>query len=428
MVHLEESSVGRIAAILENAMTRTTGIWLLCLAHCLLACGGGDREGRDDRGDDGGEQDGGGAGAGFDPGPVAADLAALLCEASSQCECAMEATDASACIDAVAPELARRVGQGDALGLRYHEECLSFATAHSVALSCRRFGETRADGDDMLAAVEWEARRCKPLAGDGGRGDACSTLRSFAFLALGDTCAQGLTCADSRCVELLEATGDTCARDDAGVGLSICPPGTRCADPDADGVVTCERRPSAGEPCDPYAFGCEGELRCDPDRLVCTELPGPGQACLEGECAAGNVCVKEMCQVLPGDGEPCWGLACAAGLRCANEDGINICRPLVGEGEPCSYPEDCSEGLTCSEFVADGVCVNLPGEGEGCFGGSYCASGLECAFDNTCVRPPPMSCLLPFCVHRSDGLCDEPEGSSLCPEGTDPEDCRAGQP
>jgi hypothetical protein len=39
-----------------------------------------------------------------------------------------------------------------------------------------------------------------------------------------------------------------------------------------------------------------------------------------------------------------------------------------------------------------------------------------------------MTCLLPFCVYRSDGLCDEPEGSKLCPEGTDPEDCRAGQP
>ncbi len=397
--------------------SRTTSIGLLCLAHCLLACSGGDRG---NGGDGAADQDAGGAGVGFDPGLVTADLAALLCEASSPCECTMDAGDASTCVEAVTPVVARRVTEGQALGLRYHEDCLTFATAYSVALSCRRFGE--AHGDDVLAQIEWEARRCKPLAGDGDRGDPCSTMGSFSFLALGDTCAQGLTCADSRCVELLEASGDSCARDDAGVGLSICPPGNRCSDPDADGVVTCERPPTAGEPCDPLGSACEGELECDPKQLLCTPLPGSGQACLQGECASGAVCVKEMCQPLPGDSEPCWQNACAAGLRC--DFNTNTCAPLVEEGEPCIYPEDCAEGLTCSEFVADGVCVVLPGEGEGCFNGSYCASGLECAFDNTCVRPPPMTCLLPFCIHRSDGLCDEPEGTSLCPEGTDPEDCR----
>jgi hypothetical protein len=398
-------------------MSRTTWISLLCLAHCLLACGGGDRG--DGGADDGGDQ--GGGGAVFDPGLVTADLAALVCEASSPCDCTMDPTDASTCVDAVTPALAGRLAEGEALALRYHEDCLTLVTAYAVALSCRRFGE--ALDDDVLADVEWAARRCKPLAGEGERGETCSSMKGFGFLTLGDTCAEGLTCADSRCVELLEASGDACARDDAGFGLSICPPGNRCSDPDADGLVTCERTPTAGETCDPFgAPPCEGELKCDPTQLVCSELPGPGQACLDSQCASGAVCVKEMCQPLPGDSEPCWQNACAAPLRC--DFNTNTCAPLAAEGDPCLYPEDCAEGLTCSEFVADGVCVVLPAEGEGCFGGSYCASGLECAFDNTCVRPQPITCVLPFCLHRSDGLCDEPEGTNLCQEGTDPEDCR----
>jgi hypothetical protein len=93
----------------------------------------------------------------------------------------------------------------------------------------------------------------------------------------------------------------------------------------------------------------------------------------------------------------------------------------VGESEPCFYPDDCAEGLTCSQFT--GICVTLPGEGEVCLDGFNCASALECDFDNTCVRPPPITCQLPFCIYQFDGLCDEPEGTGLCQEGTDPEDC-----
>jgi hypothetical protein len=400
-------------------IVRMTSIGLLCLAlaQSSLACGGGDAGGRDPGDQDAGDQD---AGGGFDAEQVAADLASVLCEASSSCECAMGPAAPATCVAAVAPVLADRLGDHQAPGLRYDEECLAFATAYSVALSCRRHGE--AEPDDALAQVEWNVRRCKPLFGDGNLGDPCSSAGSFGFLGLGDTCAPGLACENSQCVELVEAGGEPCAAYDNGPGRFVCPPGTRCSDPDDDGAVTCEPPPAAGEPCDPFAYECQEDLICHPTELLCTERPEPGQACLEGQCAAGNVCANEMCQPAPGEDEPCWQNGCAAGLHC--DANTNTCARPVEEGEPCVYPEDCGEGMTCSEFVADGVCVRLPGEGEGCFGGYYCASGLECAFDNRCVTPPPIACLLPFCTYRSDGLCDEPEGSNLCPEGTDPEDCR----
>jgi hypothetical protein len=398
-------------------IARTTSIGLLCLAQCLLACGGGEAGDQDADGGDPADQD---AGAEFDVDEVAGVLITLLCEASSSCECATDPPDVASCVDAVAPALADRLAGGQAPGLSNHEECLSFATAYSAALSCRRFGEDEAD--DGLVNAEWKARRCKLLSGDGQRGDSCSSAGSFGFLDLGDSCGQGLACLDYQCVDLVDAPGEPCAADDGSPGGFVCPPGTQCRYTAGDGAVTCEPPPAAGEPCEQFGLGCVGDLVCHPKDLVCTALPGLGQACLEGQCAAGNVCANDRCQALPGEDEPCWQNGCAAGLHC--DGNTNTCAPPVPEGEPCIYPEDCGEGMTCSEFVADGVCIRLPGEGQGCFGGYYCASGLECAFDNTCVVPPPMTCLIPFCIYRSDGLCDEPEGSSLCSEGTDPEDCR----
>jgi hypothetical protein len=382
----------------DRMILRTTSIGVLFLAQVLLACGDGDDG--DDTGDEGG--------ATIDRDLVTADVAELLCEASSSCECTTRPAEVSDCVDAVAPAIAGGVSQGETLGLRYHEDCLALATAYSDALSCGNTGET--EGDDAVSQVRWEALGCKLLTGDGTLGDPCLSMGSVGFIRLGDTCAQGLHCADPFCVELLEP-GDLCA-------VGFCPPGTTCSDPDADGVTTCEPPSAAGERCNPHASTCPSELQCDPMELVCAEPPGAGQPCPQGRCTSGSLCVNEMCEELPGDGDPCGSFGCATGLRC--DFNTNTCVPPLGAGETCSFPEDCAEGLTCDQFVA--MCVALPEEGEACISG-LCADDLLCDFDSTCVRPPPVTCQLPFCIYRFDGLCDEPEGTGLCEEGTDPEDC-----
>lgn len=384
---------------------RTTSIAVLFLAQCLLACGDGD--GTEEESEDGVEEEDGGVA--IEAALATADLAALVCEASASCECRAGPAEASSCVDAIAPAIAGGVTEGQTLGLLYHPECLTFATAYAEALGCRRVEE--AAGDDELFQLQWEAQLCKPLAGDGALADPCFSMGEVGFLRLGDTCAQGLTCVNSLCVQLLQDTGALCAH-------GFCPPGHECSDPDADGIRTCEPFPGAGDSCNPHTSACPADLLCDPVLRVCADPPGPGQACPQGRCTADSICVNAVCEPFAGDGAPCGAVGCASGLRC--DFNTNTCAPRLGASEPCFFSDDCAEGLTCDQLAA--VCVALPGEGQECSVG-LCASGLQCNFDNTCEAPPAVTCQLPFCLYRFDDLCDEPEGTGYCQEGTDPEDC-----
>jgi hypothetical protein len=96
------------------------------------------------------------------------------------------------------------------------------------------------------------------------------------------------------------------------------------------------------------------------------------------------------------------------------------CAPPLAEGEPCILFNDCAAGLTCHPETF--LCAALPGEGEPCLAG-LCLADLQCTAEQTCIAPPPVACELPFCLYRRDSLCDEPEGTGLCADGTDPEDC-----
>ncbi len=375
---------------------RAISIGIFLLAQPLLACGDGEEDGE---GDDGG--------AVIEPDQLTADLAALLCEAAGACDCEA-GPETSDCVGALSPAVAGRVATGESLGLRYHAECLEPTRAYVDALACRIAEDV--EGDVALAQLRWDTLRCKLFAGGDQLGDPCDGAGNVDFMSLGDSCAQGLFCAE-QCYELVEAAGESCA-------FGACPPGKDCSDPDADGVLTCETPPAAGERCNPHGSDCEGTLVCDPMRLMCTEPPGPGEQCPQGQCTSGSLCVNGACELLPGDGDPCGSFGCAAGLRC--DFNTNTCAPPVGAGEPCFYLEDCAEGLLCNTSV----CAPLPGEGDDCPIG-LCAADLECGFDGTCAATPPVTCELPFCIYRFDGLCDEPGGTGLCHEGTDPEDCEA---
>jgi hypothetical protein len=389
---------------------RTISIWMSLLGPCLFACGGDDDDGTatDDESDDGAQ-----AGADIDPAVVTADVATVLCEASAPCECATGPSEAAACVDAISPTIAGSVAAGDAAGLRFYEECMAAATAYADAFSCRT--ESEVAGDAELADLQWEAQRCKLLAGTDELGDPCFNVGEVNFLSLGDTCAQGLRCAEV-CIKLIEEVGQPCA-------FGTCAPGTQCLDPDADGIATCQPRPGEGEPCNPHSFDCDGVLVCDPMALVCGAPPGPGETCREGRCEAGSICVNTVCEPLGGEGEPCGGFGCGDGLRC--DLSTATCVPRAAEGEGCFLVEDCVSGLACDPVTA--TCVAPPGEGEPCASG-VCAADLECSFDGNCVVPPPVTCQLPYCLYEFDGLCDEPEGTGLCIEGSDVVDCQVVVP
>ena len=176
---------------------------------------------------------------------------------------------------------------------------------------------------------------------------------------------------------------------------------------------TCEvpRRRRSSNP----TASTERVLVCDPMELVCTEPPGPGEQCPQGQCTSDSLCVDGVCALLPGNGEPCGSFGCAAGLRC--DYTTNTCAPPVGEGEPCFYLEDCAEGLLCNPDTL--VCTPLPGKGDDCPLGW--AQPIRCGSKAPAPRPRRSHgpTLLHLPLRRP---CDEPAEPAL-PRGHRPEDC-----
>jgi hypothetical protein len=318
---------------------------------------------------------------------VAADVAELVCDAYQSCDCESGLAEASGCVDAVSPALAQGISAGVVLGLRYYAECLDSASAYVSELACRKDNEIA--GDEQLAQLLYDAQRCKLLAGNADVGDPCTWAGDVGFLNLGDTCRAGLICADV-CIEPPKAIGDLC------VDFSVCPPQSACLDPNADGVRTCELPAGAGAKCNPHDFSgaCDIDLTCDPMALECAAAPGAGDACPNGLCDSNSFC-----------------------------DGM-LCQPYPGLGESCAMFGVCEVGATCDFDTM--TCIVLPGSGAMCMFGQ-CATGFVCGPQDTCIDTPAVACQLPasvgFCLYQFDGLCDEPEGTGLCEEGTDPEDC-----
>jgi hypothetical protein len=316
---------------------------------------------------------------------VAADLAQLVCQPYASCDCATGLAEPSKCEAAVTPELAEGIAEAQLLGLHYHAECLDRANAYIDALGCKKANEV-AD-DQKITDLAFAAQRCKLVAGNGQLGETCVAIDGGGFSQLGDTCEQGLTCADL-CIPIPSKKGDLCG------AFVACPPGLACLDPDADGGRTCEPVAASGKKCNPHDDGgCDVDLTCDPNSLKCAKLPGAGQPCPTGVCDTSSICDGMNCVALPGDGQPCPDAVCAAGLSCDFDTG---------------------------------VCAAPPGKGEMCPTG-VCAPGFVCSAGGTCVDAPAVACDIPdavgFCLYRDDGVCDEPEGTGYCEEGTDPFDC-----
>jgi hypothetical protein len=166
-----------------------------------------------------------------------------------------------------------------------------------------------------------------------------------------------------------------------------------------DCVLDCyDRAPQDGAAqgsCDP------GRYTCDDDRItacvdgydveryecneVCASLGSQSTGCNDGECS----CL----------GQPTAGTVCerAASVIC-------VCSAEL-DGIPCSADDtaqlvqQCEDGLGAFECYAEFI-DDVPEVCELLFLGDLCT-----------------------CPWTDDGECDEPEGTGICPEGTDPGDC-----
>jgi hypothetical protein len=328
----------------------------------------------------------------------------VVCGAYNACDCDDEVTvldNDLECPMALQPVVEAAMANAADLDLRFYGECLERYHSYLDIVACNTPFEVDGmweAGDPRLRQLTDDLAQCKLVAGTIGRGGNCSSLSMSGGL-LGDTCEHGLVCAEGLCRPWPKTVGDWCG------GVFDCPGDLSCLDPDADGVLTCESRAVKGQLCNPHdPDGCVDELYCDGDDRTCASLPSAGKPCLTNSaapapCDRGSVCGGEMCEAM---------------LKIGDDCSAGVCNPST------SY---------CGLSV--GECLALPGKGDDCGeSGGLCEPGLSCigtGTDAECREAAPMVCALPetvgVCIYADDGICDEPEGTDLCAEGTDPVDC-----
>ncbi len=288
------------------------------------------------------------AGACADPSTIKPEeqgalVAEVICERRTACACeALDDIQPAECTENYSKSI-----QGElstlAEGLDFDVSCVDVYGRFLSALDCdASFGP---DGDETLDAF----LACKLVHGDAQLGEECEVHTELTLAVgtrIGDTCAQGLWCfasspiATPSCVAL-PSLGDPCP-----ANANICPSGSACLDPDADGETRCVVAPAPQEACNPDdGFrACAAGYRCHPETRTCGPYPGPGEACADFDtCISGAMCFDGLCFDLPDEGESCLG-DCAPGLYCENGD--TLCVAAAGLDEDCSSTP-CADELRC---------------------------------------------------------------------------------
>lgn len=156
--------------------------------------------------------------------------------------------------------------------------------------------------------------------------------------------------------------------------------------------------------------GCKGDVKtsselAEPKETYCEKLCDC-EGCSEfeyGECTddletTANMAESEGCKA------PYMSyLGCVEGGSCNNGSwDVDGCNDTYAALMQCLNPTP-----SCPT-TGDGVCDEPEGTGK-------CAEGTDAP---DCDEPPP-----PPCATISNGVCDEPEGTNTCPEGSDQADC-----
>jgi hypothetical protein len=279
---------------------------------------------------------------------------------------------------------------------------------------------TRAPGAACMAQVQCASGHCSATGGECGqcqraraRGESCS--EPFDLCVVGECiaglCDLGGTKPGEGCIDY----GDECQSD------LYC----RRTDPDEIAGI-CTARGAAGESCDAMrpcaaglycgADGCSeqvadgGACPAEPDGCAsgfCVDAvcgrPAAGLAegadCTSGYCRPALACADNVCTVPDGAplGDACLDGECAAGLHCEKTctfgdcGGPGVCAVIPGPGEPCTIFAMCAPGAACVGFGSDddprGTCVRLGSAGDVC----PCGPQLACVA-GTCGPFDPAVC------------------------------------
>lgn len=202
-------------------------------------------------------------------------------------------------------------------------------------------------------------------------------------------CPGDQLCCTGECVEQrVLGVGERCPLPQDGVRLTAaCEDTAYCQLPPDDGSGmpptegTCQVRSDNGLPCD-QVDGCLDGQRCDQGGTNnCYKLSASGEMCnpalQRGSCIGVNdVCSPSSseCVIAPGPGEACVQGQCAGWARCQDDGmGNQTCMALLRAGEACDGSVPCLGDLNCR----DGIC-------------QLASTLLVCVEGDPPVAPPPM--------------------------------------
>jgi hypothetical protein len=269
-----------------------------------------------------------------------------------------------------------------------------------------------------------------------------------------DACAAGSACVDRMCARYCASDVDcptgVCRTFGVAAGASVkacvlrcdfatevpCGDGVQCARFDGDPEL------GDGDFCAVPSATCETDGVCDEpswgtrrcaegsDKRDCTCTPTlPNASCdLAAQCGCGPNTHCALLDVLDSTAS----VGCVADVQ-----------PIRQPGFACSAEGECPGGYSCWRGLCEKYCsrdadcgagrciaIRAPNEVDGvrlCTLACDFVSNSGCEAGASCVRAPDglNYCLIPRspCPYAGDFICDEPEGTRICAEGTDAADC-----
>jgi hypothetical protein len=226
------------------------------------------------------------------------------------------------------------------------------------------------------------------------------------------SCMSGYVCVRELC-RAPAAQGEPCfvEADDPNLSGSCVAAGDFCEDPDGDGSGACALRAREAEPCVAPASPGTTVGSCTASYLFCRR---------DSAAAASGTCERE-----PSAGEPCgdrYDLAedCSdpveamgvVSVSCLIDPDTNLgtCRrsdEQLRAGDPCAYDSDCPLGHYCHDSAQ--TCTQGPGLGEPCSETSYtCAAGhceyggADAGYEYICQPYAPLG---GECGYEGDDIC-----------------------
>ena len=299
-----------------------------------------------------------------------------------------------------------------------------------------------AQGSYSVTCLEWTGskptgERCEQ-ASECAPGQLCQFGRCTRLCDSDEQCAQG-RCLAVDLTSKHDANIRTCYQSCDRTDPNSCSGGTQCAHFDQRFKVMGDFCIQPSSPCFESDRVCDepaGSGICAPDTdpVDCCKPSLVGGAC--------NLLLQCGCEAKPGTS--CVEVALASGVRttaCAAAGAFEVDH-WCGEDSDCRAGTGCF-GNICRKYCdadkdcqAGGRCINAPRRGvpgtlKTCFGPCDPVSNAPCGSNTKCVAgqigdAAATGCtlvLLTDACPKQNGRCDEPEGTGLCEQGQDQEDC-----